>query len=86
MYTLQSTSKPFNYAIALDLYGADYVNQVNILKFKIKEILFHISLNCPLRKIWSLKNTEGEKTTRHLKTSHPITFLDSLNCAQISSE
>lgn len=26
-YTLQSTSKPFNYAIALDLYGADHVNQ-----------------------------------------------------------
>ena len=26
-YTLQSTSKPFNYAIALDLYGAEYVNK-----------------------------------------------------------
>ena len=26
-YTLQSTSKPFNYAVALDLYGTEYVNQ-----------------------------------------------------------
>ena len=27
IYTLQSTSKPFNYAVALDLYGAEYVNK-----------------------------------------------------------
>ena len=27
VYTLQSTSKPFNYAVALDLYGAEYVNK-----------------------------------------------------------
>jgi hypothetical protein len=45
-----------------------------------------ISLYCPLRKIWALKNTGDEKTTRFSKTTEPIRFLDSSNCAQISSE
>jgi hypothetical protein len=55
------------------------VSVVNLQVIKSKSFpipnefcLIFISLYCPLPKIWSLKNTGGEKTTRHLKTNHPI--------------
>jgi hypothetical protein len=46
----------------------------------------HIPLlpSCPF--LVPQKHGGGEKTTRHLKTSDPIRFLDSSNYAQISSE